>query len=107
MVFLDRGGPPSIGGGISWFAQSVQLNVSPTYADPNDGGRFKIGLRMNGSGFVNVDERGLASLGSARMSASSVSSAFLFLLMGLYARDAGMGGGWWWVVSVEDDEKGG
>jgi len=92
---------------MSWFAQSVQLNVSPTYADPNDGGRFKIGLRMNGSGFVNVDESGLASLGPARVSASLASSALLFLLMGLYARDAGIGGRWWCVVSVEDEEKGG
>lgn len=25
---------------------------SPTYADPNDGGRFRIGLNRNGSGFV-------------------------------------------------------
>lgn len=31
---------------------SVQLKVSPTYAEPKDGGRFRIGVRRKGSGFV-------------------------------------------------------
>jgi hypothetical protein len=40
------------GGGMSWFAQRVQLKVSPTYADPKDGGRLRMGLRTKGDGFV-------------------------------------------------------
>lgn len=38
-------------GGRSLFAQSVQLKVSPTYADPNDTGRLTTGLRRKGVGF--------------------------------------------------------
>lgn len=37
----------------SLFAQSVQLNVSPTYADPKDTGRLRIGLSKKGAGFVD------------------------------------------------------
>lgn len=37
----------------SLFAQSVQLNVSPTYADPKDTGRLRIGLSRKGAGFVD------------------------------------------------------
>lgn len=48
------GGTTSPGSGTSWFAQSVQLNVSPTYAEPNDGGSCSIGASRNGSGFESA-----------------------------------------------------
>lgn len=39
-------------GRISLFAQRVQLNVSPTYAEPNAGGRVRRGERINAEGVV-------------------------------------------------------
>ena len=40
------------GSARSWLAHKVQLKVSPTYAEPNEGGRFSIGVKRKGSGFV-------------------------------------------------------
>jgi hypothetical protein len=50
-MFLGTSGRRSL------LAQSVQLNVSPTYAEPNDTGRLTMGLRRNGDGFDVVSER--------------------------------------------------
>jgi hypothetical protein len=38
-------------GSSSLFAHNVQENVSPTYADPNVGGRVRRGERMKAFGF--------------------------------------------------------
>lgn len=37
----------------SLFAHSVQLNVSPTYAEPKETGRLRIGEMRKGDGFVS------------------------------------------------------
>lgn len=52
-------------GGRSLLAQSVQLNVSPTYAEPNDTGRLRIGLSRKASGFVFEAERYASEAGAA------------------------------------------
>lgn len=40
-------------GRVSLLAQSVQLNVSPTYAEPKAGGSVRSGERMKASGLVD------------------------------------------------------
>ena len=52
MVLSGAATVPEGEGGTSWLTQSVQLKVSPTYAEPKEGGRLRIGVMMKGDGLV-------------------------------------------------------